>query len=325
MALAPAQAARRNLLTALLVPKTGPHAALGRSMERAAIMAQGAIDTRTLKVFDTLGTAEGAAAAAGAARKARASVVVGPVFAAEVGAALGVLGSEAPLIAFTNDVHLVDRGAFLMGLTAPQVVNAIMAYAARRGVRRFAIGGTNEGWDGQVRSAATVSGVSLGVTTSAFQGFPAIIDAAGEGLPDAILMPSVAALLEAAPAAAANGVQLLAALPSLDLSADTLRRVDGLWLAAPDPEPFAAFSRAFEARNGSRPGLIAGLAYDAMRIVAQMRLSGGTDRSALLVPSGFKAVCGDVRFRDDGSASRALAILAAGNGELRIVAPAAFP
>lgn len=288
-------------------------------------MAQGAIDARTLKVFDTLGTPEGAAAAARAARKARASVVVGPVFASEVGAALGVLGGAEPLIAFSNDAQLVDRGAFLMGLTAPQLVNAIMGYAARRGVRRFAIGGTNEGWDGQVRAAATVTGPALSVAVSAFPGFAAMVDAAGEGLPDALLMPSVAALLEAAPAAAANGVQLLAALPSLDLSADTLRRLEGLWLAAPDPAPFAAFARAFEARNGTRPGLIAGLAYDAMRIVAQMRASGGADRSALLVPSGFKAVCGDLRFRDDGSASRALTIMAAGNGELRIVAPAAFP
>ncbi len=252
-------------------------------------------------------------------------MVVGPVFSAEVGAALGVLGSETPLIAFSNDAQLVDRGAFLMGLTAPQLVNAIMTYAARRGVRRFAIGGTNDGWDGQVRGAAAVAGPELGVTTFAFQGFPATIDANGEGLPDAVLMPSVAALMEAAPAAAANGVQLLAALPSLDLSDNTLRRVDGLWLAAPDPEPFTAFARAFEARNGTRPGLIAGLAYDALRIVAQMRASGGADRSALLVPGGFKGVCGDLRFRDDGSASRALTILAVGNGALRLVEPATLP
>ena len=55
-----------------------------------------------------------------------------------------------------------------------------------------------------------------------------------------------------------------------------------------------------------------------------MRRGGGIDRSALLAGSGFKAICGDVRFRDDGSATRNLAVLAVGSGALRTVsAPAA--
>jgi len=325
----PALAAKVKFLAALLVPKSGPHAALGRSMERAALLAQGTSDPKALMVFDTGGNPAGAAAAARAARKTGASVILGPVLASEVAPALAAAGPGAPVLAFSNDAQLLDRGAFLLGLTATQVVGSIMAYAARRGIRRFAIGSDPGTWGEQVQAAALKAATALGVHAYALPvGRVSTLtqsdDGSGDGLPDAVLMSSTGGLLAIAPAAAAMGVQMLGAMPTLDLSGDELARLDGTWLAAPDPARFATFARAFEERNGTRPGLIAGLAYDAVRIVQQLRLAGGADRSGLLVPDGFKAVCGDVRFRDDGSAARALAILAVTTGGLRTIAPQAF-
>ncbi len=137
-------------------------------------------------------------------------------------------------------------------------------------------------------------------------------------------MTSPAALLAIAPGAVAAGVQVLGATPAIDFSTDDLARLEEAWLAAPDPAQFSVFARSFEDRNGSRPGLIAGLAYDAVRIVQQLRAGGGADRSGLLAGEGFKAVCGDLRFRDDGSAARAMAILGVSNGALKTISPKSF-
>ncbi len=324
----PALAAKVKFPAALLIPQTGPHAALGRSMERAATLAQGGKTSGELFVFDTGSTAQGAAAAARAARKAGVTVILGPVFAHQVPAVLGVVGSGVPVLSFSNDAALLESGAFLFGITARQAVAAILAYAAGRGIRRVAIGGAGEGWGGQVRAAAATAAAAYGIETyplpaGDITALPATASGASDGLPDAVLMADAATLARLAPDLAVRGVQPLGAFPGLDLSPEQLRTLDGAWLSAPDPARFDGFARNFEQRNGSRPGIIAALAYDAANIARQLRLGGGTDRSALLA-TGFRAICGDVRFREDGSATRLLAILAVSAAGMRTIAtPAA--
>ena len=294
-------------------------------MERAAAMAQGASERGAMMVFDTGSTPEGAAQAAAAARKAGAALILGPVFSRDVRSVLAAVGGAVPVVTFSNDAGLLESGAFLFGITAQQVAASIVGYAARRGVRRVAVGGPVEGWGSQVRSAVAVAATSLGIDSyqlppgDSIQ-VPSLAAGGGDGLADAVLLPTAADALRMAPMLAAQGVQLLGAFQGLDLTPDALAALDGAWLAAPDPERFSRFARAYETRNGTRPGLIAGLAYDAAGIAAQMRRGGGVDRSALLVGEGFSAVCGDVRFREDGSATRALAVLAVANGGLRAVA-----
>jgi hypothetical protein len=128
-----------------------------------------------------------------------------------------------------------------------------------------------------------------------------------------------AAMAVAAQAIKGSGVQLLGASAGLDADPGVLAALDGAWLSAPDPAAFADFAAAYERQNGTPPGVIAGLAYDAVRIAAILRRSGGTDRSALLAAQGFKGACGDLRFRDDGSAQRDMAILAVDSGRYRLV------
>ncbi|MEO6093879.1 MAG: penicillin-binding protein activator [Novosphingobium sp.] len=319
----PALAARTRLGAALLVPKTGAFAALGRSMERAATLAQVATQRDAFRVFDTGGTPEGAAAAGRAARNAGVGIVFGPVFGREVPAVLRALGPGIPVVTFSNDAALIESGAFLLGLTARQSVTAALAYAAGRGIRRVAISGPVEGWGAQARAAALAAGPALGLEcTQLAAGATSLagVSGSGDGLPDAVLCSDPAALIALAPQLAAQGVQALAAFQALDLAPDVLARLEGAWIAAPDPARFAGFARAYELRNGSAPGAIAALAYDAANIADQLRRSGGTDRSALLAPNGFKAISGDIRFREDGSAARSLAILQVSAGGLRTVA-----
>ncbi len=310
-------AAKPAFPAALLVPKSGEHAALGRSMERAAILAQAASDAKQFHVFDTLGTAEGAIVAAKLARRGGARILLGPIFAAELPGVMAVAGPALPVLSFSNDATLRESGAFVMGITAAQIVTALLRYAAGRGVRRVAVApGPALGWSAQVAAAAGEAARLLGLELVTL---PAAGDASG--LADAVLISDSDGLASAGPAMTRQGVQVLGAIAGTDLAPETLRRLDGAWFAAPDPARFASFARAYEDRVGSAPGLITGLAYDAMRIVLQLRQGGGIDRSALLAATGFQGVCGDVRFREDGSAARALAILVVKNANLVSVTP----
>jgi len=314
----PLSAAKIEFPAALLVPKTGVHAALGRSMERGAMLAQGTTGAKQLLVFDTMGTAAGAIAAAKAALHAKARILLGPLLASEVPGVVGVAGTAVPVLAFSNDAALRESGAFVLGITAAQSVTAVLHYAAGRGIRRLAVGGAGA-WGAQVSAAAHDAGRALNIELVALPG----MNASDDALPDAVLMSDIDALAQMAPTLTAKGVQMLGAFPGLDFPTETLRSVEGTWLAAPDPAGFAGFARAFEDRNGSPPGIITGLAYDAVHIVQQMRAIGGVDRSGLLAAAFPGGACGAIRFREDGSAARSLAILAVTSGALHVIAPPA--
>ena len=286
------------------------------------MLAQGTSEARALHVFDTKGTAAGAAAAARAARQAGVRIVLGPLFEPEVRPVVAVAGRNLPVLSFSNDAALRESGAFVLGLTAAQLVSAVLRYAASRGIRSVAVGGATTGWGAQVRAAAIDAAKAIGIEINPVPENEApTMPGAEDRLPDAMLLSDTVGLVRMAPALMASGIQPLAAFSGFDLSNDTLRALEGTWLAAPDPARFSAFARTFEDRVGSAPGVIAGLAYDAMTCVQQMRLSGGVDRSALLAAAGFKGVCGTVHFREDGSATRSLAMLQIRNARLQAITP----
>ncbi len=291
------------------------------------MLAQAENGDSSLLVFDTGGTPEGASAAATAARKKRAGVILGPLLSGEVSGVVSATGGQIPVISFSNDANLRESGAFLLGITARQSVRAILQYAASRGIRRVAVGGADSGWAAQVRAASVAEGLALGLVVAELPAgdlstIPANFSGSEDGLPDAVLMPDVTGLARLAPQLAAQGMQPLAALPEIDLAPELFRQLEGTWLAAPDPAGFANFARLFEQRMGTRPGIIAALAFDASSIVNLMRQGGGLDRSAVMAPNGFNGVCGHVRFREDGSAARSLAILELTAGGVRKVAAA---
>lgn len=319
----PSLAARpRRQPVALLVPLTGASATIGISMRRAATLAQpAAARNDELIVLDTQGTAAGAAAAAAQALRRGARMILGPLFAAEVRPVLAAVAGRIPVLSFSNDATLLESGAFLLGITAPQLTDAVLRYARRRGVRSVALLGSDSAWSRQSLDTALRLQNELGLAARPIDPAAAATPAAllatlrqanGGNLPDALLLPEGGApFIAAANALRGNDVQLLGTLQALDYAPGSLAALDGAWLAAPDPAGFADFARTYEARNGTAPGAIAALAYDAAGIVNRMRAAGVIDRDALLVAAGFPGVAGAVRFRADGSCTRDLAILVA--------------
>jgi ABC-type branched-subunit amino acid transport system substrate-binding protein len=290
----------------LLLPLTGAHAALGRSMARAGALAQGN-EKKTLFVIDTGGTPAGAAVAAAQAIKQGAGIILGPVFSPEVKPVVDAVGGRIPVVSFSNDAKLLERGVFLLGITADQAVAPLLGYARSRGVRRISLAAGADAWDVQVAAAAQRAAERTGLTIVTSQADASLIS----GNP--------ATMAAAARAMKGSGVQLLGASAGLEADPAVLAALDGAWLSAPDPASFTDFANAYEAQNGSPPGVIAGLAYDAVRIAMLLRRGGGSDRSALLAVQGFMGACGDLRFRDDGSCQRDMAILAVDAGRYRLV------
>lgn len=294
---------------ALLLPLTGARARLGLSMRAAALLAENSAYVQT---FDTLGTADGAAAAAAAALKRAPALILGPLLADEVPAVAGAVAGRVPVIAFSNDSVLRAPGTWIFGITAAQVTSAILRYARTRGVRSVGVIDDGSGWSAAAAVAAGRLQGELGmrVTTLAVHPGTALADA-GEA-PDAVLLPgSSDAILAAARVYKDKGTQLLGTLQALDARPEALAVLDGAWLACPDPEAFGTFASEFTARNGGSPGAIAALAYDAAGIANSLRSQNKLDLEGLMSSQGFQCVTGPVRFRTDGSVARDFAIVVA--------------
>ncbi len=134
-------ASQGGLRAALLVPLSGPSAALGKSLSNAAQLAlfeMGGAGFSLLPV-DTKGTPEGAAAAARQAISHGAQIILGPLFSAEVKAVAPIaLSSGVNVIAFSSDRSASQPGVYLLGFLPRPQVERVVAHASQQGITRFA-------------------------------------------------------------------------------------------------------------------------------------------------------------------------------------------
>jgi len=109
------------------------------------------------------------------------------------------------------------------------------------------------------------------------------------------------------------------------MAADATRAAgaNGLWYAAPDPAARAAFEQAYNARFGSTPPAIAGVAFDAASIARVNLASGnGYSTSALARPEGYMGADGLVVLLPDGQVRRGLGIFEIQRGGPQMIEPA---
>lgn len=126
---------------ALLLPMSGPDAAIGRAMLDAAQMGVFDIadDEFQLTPIDTGGTPDGARKAAETALEQGVQLIIGPLFSASV-AAVAPLARESGVnvVAFSNNRSVANESSFLIGLLPREQVRRIVSYAGQQGLRRFA-------------------------------------------------------------------------------------------------------------------------------------------------------------------------------------------
>jgi len=344
----PAPAAAQSVKVALLLPLSGPSAAIGQPMLDAAQLAlfDMAGDRFELLPRDTKGTPAGAADAARQAIAEGARLILGPLFGAEVASVKPVAQNAGiDVLAFTNDWTQGGAGTYVLGFVPADQVGRVAGFARSRGITRFVALAPRTPYGDAVVSALQSVSQRLGGTVTQVERYdPAVPDlsiparqvAQGPSQPQAVVLAEGGPRAQGIAAAlAANGVATQQVkLLGTGLWDDTQQgtaalgqepALVGAWYAAPAPQARAEFEARFEQTYGRKPPRIATLSYDATAIAAVLARMGGPapfDRVAMTNPSGFEGIDGLFRLRPNGLVERGLAVLEVTPTGARVVDPA---
>jgi ABC-type branched-subunit amino acid transport system substrate-binding protein len=335
---------------ALLIPRGSGNPGddlLAKSLENAAALAvselQGAkID---LRVYSTAGNPQQAALQAQQAVSDGAKIILGPVYAASANAAgVAVANQNVNVLSFSNNTSIAGGNVFVLGPTFNNTADRLVSYAASKGKNRIVVVHGNDvsgqaGRDAILSAAASSSAQVVGSVdyqlsqtgvTAAVPRVKAAVDSNGA---NAVFMtstssgalPLYAGLLPEAGVNPASTQYI--GLTRWDIPTQTmsLGGLQGGWFALPDPSRTAAFNSRYQARYGTSPHPIGGLAFDGIAaigaLVAQGKKDALTTRS-LTQANGFQGVSGVFRLRPNGTNQRAVAVATVRNGQAVIVDPA---
>lgn len=340
---------RKAVPVAMLLPQSseGSGAALSTSFERAARLAMadlGEVEL-DLRIYDTQGTAAGAAVAAQTAADEGAKIILGPVLG-EAAAAAGsaVASRNLNVLSFSNNTAIAGGNVFVLGSTFQNTADRLVSYATRTGKGNILIvhgdsPAEQAGHDAIARAIAINGGRLAGSATfpltqqGVINAIPGISAQVRSSRPTSIFMTSgndgaIPFLAELLPE---NGVDNEAyqfiGLQRLDIPSGALA-LDGLqgaWFALPDPGLTELFRSRYSASYGGAPHPLAGLAYDAVAAVGALVATGTSDAltaASLTRESGFAGVNGVFRLRPNGTNERALAIGEVQNKQVVLIDPA---
>jgi len=324
---------------ALLVPLTGPNATVGQAMLDAANMALFDVSTDiALLPRDTGSTADGANAATSRALNDGAGLILGPVFAGEVGRVRETLnGSQTSAIVYSTDASVAGGNVFVMGFLPAQQVDRVVGLAKSRGMTKLAALVPDNAYGVAVTAELQALQGRLGLAP------PRILkisrDVKGELAtladdPPQMLLVALGGeqLVSIAPAigefAQAHPLQLLGTgLWADDPNLWQQPALAGGWYAAPESANFNQFAQRFQTTYNYKPPRIATLAYDSVALAASVSRGAAANlnpfnRDVLLQPNGFIGIDGGFRFLANGLSERNLAVLAVGADGPTVIDPA---
>lgn len=324
---------------ALLVPQTGPDAAVGTSIADAVTLAL--LDSRSDRVrITTYDTGLGAAAAAQQAIADGNKLILGPLLADDVRAVQPVArAANVPLISFSNDSSVAGNGTYLLGFEPGQAVSRVVAHARAAGLTRFGAlvprSTYGERALASMRDAVTASGGTL----AAFEPY----DRSASGLSGAARRLGRTAGVEAILIADA-GQTAIRAVPILRESGATSARIlgtelwntesalsgaapmRGAWYASVSDSLFGQLATRYRERYGRTPYRIASLGYDAVLLTVRMTRDWrpGTvfPQNRLFASDGFGGIDGIFRFDNRGIAIRALEVSEVRAAGVTVIDPA---
>ncbi len=344
-----------TVAVALLVPGASGRSGdvqIAEALENAARLAiadLGDVARIDLRVYQTTGAAEPAAAAAQAAVDAGAQLILGPVYAAEAAAAGAAVADEGvTVLSFSNNPTVAGGNVVVLGQgfagTAARLAAHLAATDAGPVVLAHPLTEDGEAGRAAVVAAADRARVAL-VATEAYpfshEGVAAAVPRIAETIrrtgarvlfltdDSAGALPVLSQLLLEAGVDPAS-VRMVG-LKRWDVPSETLRLpgIQGGWFALPDPDLTAAFGARYAEAHGRAPHPISGLAYDGIAAVGALIGQGRTDavqRGALGQGTGFAGVNGIFRILPDGTTERGLAIVEVRTGRAEPVdtAPRSF-
>lgn len=323
---------------AVLVPLTGPNAALGQSILNAANLAL--LDTGGQRIRITAyDTAAGAVPAANEALAEGSGLILGPLLAEDVRAVAPVARrADVPVIAFSNDISVAGDGVYVMGISPGQSIDRVVAFARGRGMSRFG-GLVPTGVYGQRATQALAAAVrGAGGTMVGMEsydrtavGIRAAVTRLGvQGAADAVLIADGSRVaLQAMPLARAPAPQpriLATELWATEANIGAATALRGAWYAAPSDTLFNQLRTRYRARYNAAPFRLSSLGYDAVllavRVAGDWPVGRAFPARALRESDGFSGVDGAFRFGRDGIAERALEVREVTATGTSVVSPA---
>ncbi|SLN14725.1 hypothetical protein ROJ8625_00466 [Roseivivax jejudonensis] len=333
---------------ALLVPQSDANAgAIARSLENAARLAAADLDGAEidLRVYDTAGNPQTAAAAAQRAVDEGAGIILGPLYAEAANAAAVTVADEGVnVLSFSNNTQVAGGNLFLLGATFENTANRLVSYSADQGVDDLAVL-FNNNVAGQIgRNAIQGAAARNGARVVATEGYQlnaeSLSGAIGRirplvdsGQADGLFLTdtwegglSVALQLGPEQGLSPSEVQYVG-LTRWDTRPDgfNLPGVEGAFFALPSRSASQAFQSRYQAAYGSAPHPLAGLAFDGIAAVGALVGRGRSDAfsaRALTQGSGFQGASGVFRLRSDGTNERGLAVATVRNQQVVILDPA---
>lgn len=329
---------------AMLLPLSGQgtSAQVGREFRNAAALAMEDVgaDTMQLVIKDTGSDPAQLQATASQSVTEGSSLVLGPIFSADVAAASAITRPAGKtLIAFSSDRNVAGNHVYLNSFLPGPVVDRVVAYAAQQNIRSvvgfFAAGAAGDIAERAARDSLATHGGRLALSVR-YQSNEASIQqaaaAAASSLAtaDGLLIPEGGAIPSAIVAALrSNGADLTGKRllgtgqwTTANLSDPALV---GGWFADSDQQRLSSFKTRYQSRFGMQPSANAALAYDTV-VMAGSNIkrygAGGLSSSVLEADAGYAGYAGIFRFERDGTTDRGYAVFEVQpGGGTRVVSP----
>ena len=347
-----------QLRVGLLVPLTGPYAALGDEIRRGAEMALFQAENKNVQLLflDTMG-GEKAADAALIGVENNVDIFIGPLFTSAVLAARSVAAQkQIPMLLLSNNLAVVAPDSWLLGYLPEQQLDGLLGHAVGLGKSKFAIIAQDAAFGQRLLAHATSRLVDFGLKPEAvrilteaevndenslkqaIREFSRYQPSAPDALPTE--SPFDAVIFAGDPAFALRTAPLLA---YYDVGPDrALFLGNALWnqdqllnepslqggVFAIRPSQFdAKFNASWQAIWRQMPGDLSRLGFDALALVAalsetaddQTRAPAGQWAQKLVTNKGFQGYSGAFRLLPDGSNVRAYELRRIQDGQSKII------
>ena len=324
---------------ALLVPLTGPNAAVGQSIANATTMALLDTNAKNLRIT-TYDIADGPAAAASKAIADGNRLILGPIQAEDVPPIATIArAAKVPLVTYTGSTGVAARDVFVMSTVPEASLARTVAYAAKTGSKRFALLAP-KGEYGQRAAAAYAEAVKAAggtlVQTQIYdRSNTSVISAAQrmktKGGFDAVLIADSARFaIQAAPQLKAPGAASPRILgPELwngEASIYASPALRGALFSAISDGRFKTFAESYKSRFGAAPYRLATMGYDSVllsiRVARDWQPGTQFPLARITDTGGFLGIDGPFRFSPLGVIDRALEVRQVQAKGVGIVSPA---
>jgi ABC-type branched-subunit amino acid transport system substrate-binding protein len=168
---------------ALIIPLSGPAAAIGRDLADAAQMAlfYFAVPKFELRIYDSGGNAQTARNAAVRAQAEGARLVLGPLFSEAVAGTSSVSRPAGiPVFAFSNDRLIAGDGVYAAGFSPEAQIDRVVAFATRRGLSEFAALVPDDGFGSRMSAILSDVVARHGASVAATAFYPGEVEALTE-------------------------------------------------------------------------------------------------------------------------------------------------